>query len=307
MYQLLSALRQQIVVATNNTMVFDAPLEVHVGLYWPPLRTLQNLTKMAPPGSLVSVYDRKSAHDTTRWIPTVVAQKLTPTLLTSSPTTQLIPPGGTATVTLGGSTTSGDAVSLVASNRGSTVVLDPADGSFTQSPTAAVVYALSSRDDVFTAATRFAAAVSADPVLGTWLTVTVSGSTLSLTNRLPTTMSVASYTGNGGTQTTEIGRRRRDLQITTWAPSPEIRDAVSAPLETLIAQLEVFADPYQSGLVLGDGSFARMTHHNDFLVDDGMLADLYRRDFIWCADYPVTTTDALYSVLAPVMQYNITA
>jgi hypothetical protein len=310
-YQVLSAMEQQVVLATTGLSMFDSPIAVETGLYWPPIKTLSRITKMAPPGALVSVYDRKVGHDTTRWIPALLAQTSTTPLLVSVPASQFLLPGGSGTLTLSGGVAVGDEVSLLVKSRGAAVVPDPGDGSYTQSPTVAVVYSTKPGDSPTTAATSLAAMASASPTVGPWVRTTVSSpGVLTIQNLLPSAVTVTSYTGNGGVNTTEIGRRKRELQITVWAPTPEIRDIVANPIEVLVAQMEVFGGTsgvFQSGLVLADGSFARIEHYNDFLVDDPMLADLYRRDMILSADYPVTQQDLLYSVLAPILQYQFTA
>lgn len=308
-HQLLTAMQQQISAVTAGMMTFESPLSVQVGLLWPPVHTLEYVSKMKPPTALVSVYDRKKGHDATRWIPALIAQTVVTPGLTSTPSDQYIPPGSAVQITLGGAVVPGDAVSLVVTSRGSTASLDPSDGTTTYVPSRAVVYSVSSRDSPTSAAAKLAAAAAADP-LSDWVQVSQLGAVLTVANLQSQTVRVQSFTGNGGTNTTEIGRRRRDLQITVWAPSPEIRDQVGAPVETLIAEMEVMRGSFgqfTSGLVLADGSFARVYAQNDYLVDDPVLAGIFRWDFVICADYPVTAQDSLYAVLAPITAYSLTA
>jgi hypothetical protein len=106
---------------------------------------------------------------------------------------------------------------------------------------------------------------------------------------------------------TEIARRKRLIQVAVWAPSPEIRDIVCDPIEVMIAQIETFrgqVGEFTGGLVLADGSSSRVQFVNDMLLDDPVLSDAYRRDLIFSIDYGITTVDALYSVLAPIITYN---
>ncbi len=311
LYQVLAAMQQQVVaVTTNLTGPLGDILSVQTGILWPPINTLERLVQMRPPGALISVYDRKVGHDSTRWSPGIVAQTVTPALLVSSPADQIIVPGSTGTLTLSGGVASGDAVSLIVKSRGAGVVLDPGDGTYTQSPTVAVVYCTIHGDSPASAAAGLVSLANADPAVSPRVVCTSSGTgTVTIQNLLPSAIEVNSYTGNGGTNVVEIGRRKRELQLTVWSPSPEIRDIVFDPIESMVQEMEIFrgsSGQYTAGLVLADGSFARIEHYNDYLVDDPVLADLYRRDEILCADYPVTSQDKLYSVLAPVTQYQIT-
>ena len=305
LHQLLAAVQQQVIPVTSGLAVFDSPLRVQVGIDWPPVRTIQQVCKKAPPTCLISIFDRRSSHDSTRWASSVVAQTITTATLTSSPTYQPIPPGGSAQLTLGGTITSGDAVSVIVSTR-KHMADYPGDKSNLQlgivDNAGAVVYSTNATDRVIDAAANLAAQINGANI---GITATASGTVLTITNNQAFEVALNSYTGNGGTNVVEIGRRTRQVQITCWTASTEHRDTVGDPIESLIAQLEFFQGNFQSGLPLQDGTTARIMPVNDFYVDDATLSDTYRRDFIISADYSVTTTDKLYSVLAPILAYNL--
>ena len=305
--QLLVSVQQQVQTVCTGLQVFNAPLKVQVGLDWPPPRVLQGITKMSPPTALVSVYDRKTGHDSTRWLPSYTALNPVAATTTSAPTQQYLAPLGTCQLTIGGTCTINDAVSLVVYMPQLRALQDPGDGSYTAAPTAAIVVGARAGATPATLAAALAAS-AAGGGLAAPVAVLASGNVLTITSQSTGPMVVSSYVGNGGTVLTEIARRVRDVQLSIWSGSPEVRDTASNPVEALLAQIETFRGPsgaFQAGLPLGDGSFGTVRHKNDFIIDDPTISDLYRRDFIFSVDYPVTVFDNMYSVLAPILQYNV--
>lgn len=303
--QVLAALQQQTATATTGLSVGATTLQVEVGIGWPPTRTLQALTKMSPPGALISVFDTKSSRDTTRWSPGAVASTIVTATLTSSPTSQTLPAGGTATITLANTPTIGDAVSLYVGPLRTT-----AAASTTLVNAAGVVVSAGAGATPATMAAALAAAATADTTLPGLVTVTASGSTVTVTSATASALTVSTATGNGGTVTRELTRRRRDVRLSVWAPTIEIRDVVGAAVETMVAQIEMFlgsTGQFASGLPFADGSSGRVMAMNDYQIDDPVLSDLYRYDNIVSIDYPITNVDVLYAVLVPVMQIQINA
>lgn len=300
--QILGAVQGQISLVTTGLSYQQLPIQVQVGLHWPPVRTIQQITKMTPPGALVSVFDRKSSHDSTRWIPSVSVISAVSGTLYTSPTFQNIGPASAGSLTIVGPVTVGDAVSLVLF-MGAVLSGATGDGSVSLAPHRAVVISPPATASASDVAVLLASAVNSDPGTGQWVLAAAVGSTVVVSNITANTVVVSSHTGNGGTQVTEIARRKRDIQVTVWAPAEEILPVVGDPIEDLIAQIETFrghVGEYTAGLALPDGTAARIHSTNDFLVDDAVLSDVYRRDFIFSADYGITTVDNLYSVLAPI-------
>jgi hypothetical protein len=187
-------------------------------------------------------------------------------------------PGDSATLTFNGPITAGDAAAIILQtsllNQGAVV------------PSALVT------DTPVTMAAKAAAMIAVDPTLSTWVTASVSDTTLTLTNITAGQLSLTVNIGNGGTETIEIGRRSRHLQIVVWARTPDDRDTVSDPIEQLVATLE-----YNFGVELNDGTLGRLTFYGDIQRDDATLSDTLRRDFMVCVEYSITTTDQAYAVL----------
>jgi hypothetical protein len=114
------------------------------------------------------------------------------------------------------------------------------------------------------------------------------------------TLGLQSYTGNGGTQTMEIARRERSVQITCWSRTQQIREGVVDPINNMIA-----TDELNFGLTMPDGTVARLCYVNDFDIEDDTLEDVYRHDFMVSIEYPVTVLDQLYAVLAPIVGITV--
>lgn len=299
LYQVLSAIQRQVsLVTTGLSAAGGGRLNVMVGIDWPSIKVLQTGVKKG--SAIVTVFDRRMARNTTRWIPIALSQTVIRATLTSS-VSGVIPPLGSGSITLGGSVTNGDAVSCVLKNHDNLATYAPVT-----TVEAATVVIGTGADTPSLMAYRLVQAINEDPTLSTWVTASQSGAVVSLTSLVNRALVLQSYTGNGGTQLTEIGRRERELQVVTWTASIEDRNTVGDAVETMLASMEAFVGNYPSGLVFSDGTSGRVTVRNDFLLDDATLAgEAYRRDQFLCVDHPVTTQNALYAVLAPIEQYSI--
>lgn len=307
---LLETVQLLVAEATSGLSMFNSPVLVNTGTGWPPVQTVQQIVKMSPPTALVSVFDRKTGHDSTRWIPATVAQMVVLSSVASSPTSQTILPFGVGSIAISGTPAPGDAVSLVVYAPGVWGAADPGDGSYTATPTGAGVASAAPGDSSSALARALAATVAATPALAATVAATSSGPLVTVTNLTNRVIVVSTFTGNGAVNTTEIGRRMRDLQIVTWSPTPEVLDLVCDPIEAMVAQIEMFRGSqgqFFAGLPFPDGTSGRLRALNDYRIDDATLTDLYRRDIWVSVDYPVTVKDQLYAVLAPILSYQLTA
>lgn len=253
------------------------PYKAAVG--WPPVGVLQAIAKGGP--SIIAVYDRKLGKNTTRWNPHVISQTITTATLTSAVSPSRIAPGQTAHITLGGSVTSGDAVSALATVVGGN--------------TGAVVAIGTGGDTPSTMATKLRNLINSDSSMAGVLTATASGSVVTVTNVGNVALALASYTGNGGTQVREIGRRDRPMQIVVWTQTEDLRNLIVSVISPAIQLQDIGFGP-----TLADNTLARLSYTTDYDIEDNTLEDVYRHDFMVTMDYAVTTTDLLYSVLAPV-------
>lgn len=301
LYTVLSALQAQVTAVTqglisNSPDTNGLPLTVQVGLYWPSAKSLQNNVRPgnAPggtgPTALVTIYDRGLAADSTRWLPAIVGQTVTQPTTTATLSAPAIPPYGTATVTFGGTITSGDAVALV--------VTPQPFGS------CAVIPQAGSTDTLATMATQTATLINNNGDLGTnkissLLSAIPSGPVVALQSLYNGALRLAVNTGNGGTQLTEVGRRKRHFQIVVWTRTPDDRITVGDPIEVLIAQMEA-----SFGLTFPDGTVGRVMYSGDILHDEATLSDTMRRDFLICVDYGINVSDQVYSILAPITQFS---
>lgn len=304
-YDVLASLVDQIEDALVGTLVGGVAVNLKIGTDWPPINVLQDVVRtgyvavngvnVARGGDcVVAVYDRKVGKDATRWSPSIVDTTNTPATLLSVISNVVIAPGGQATISLSGSPTVGDAVSCG-------LILPPIGSS---PPVTAYQVATPAGvgDTPSTMAAKLAALITADPLMSTWVVASAAGAVITLTNRLGVQLGLASYTGNGGTQDREIARRDRSIQIAMWMPTIDVRSALVQILEQLFANLTINFIPLPSA---GPGVVARLLYQSDYDIDDDTLSDIYRHDFLVLIDYPVTTTDQLYAIVAPVPSYQV--
>ena len=140
------------------------------------------------------------------------------------------------------------------------------------------VYRTATGDTPALVAAILAAAVNADrPAIS-------SGASVFTPGAVPTARTVAD-----GTMTTEIRRQVQTFRITAWCPSPDLRDAACAVLDTVFA-----ATPF---LTLIDGSAARLTFVSTTTFDQSQDASLYRRDLLYAVEYPTTLVATQPSML----------
>ena len=273
--------------ATETITVSDNPQTPIVGVGWPPVNALQNVARG---GCLISIYDRKVGRNSTRWAPFAYNQVIVPATLTTEVSALGILLGlGSGSITLGATVSPGDAVSCVLS----------APAANAPRAMGAVVAMSASGDTPASMAAKLAALINADTTLRNWVSAAAVGAAVNLTNLLAGSVVVESYAGNGGTQMRELGRRESQLQITVWTQTQQARLMVVIPITKMLAAAQA-----AFGLDLADGTPVQVTLSNDFPIEDDTLQDVYRHDFLVMIDYPITTKDQLFAVLAPVNAFS---
>lgn len=282
----LAQVLESVRLLVNTAVAGLSPVpEVAVG--WPPMNRLQQVGQGAA-GPAISVYDRKTVRNTTRWLTEVVAETLVAAGVVSVVSAPFVSALGLPTITLTGTVGNGDAVSCVLTRYsalgGAPVVA------------ADIAVALDALQTPATMAAALATQINADPVASQWVSAAAVGGVVTLTPLFATgTLGIQSNTGNGGTQLREIGRRERQLQVVLWAQTSSQRDAIAEAISQATALADV-----NFGTTLPDGTVVRLTYGSDFDLEDNTLQDVYRHDFLLSAEYGVTTLDHLFAVLAPV-------
>lgn len=275
-------------LTSHSPDTYGQPLTVRCGVFWPSGKALQdNVRKLnagSNPTSLVTIYDRGLATDSTRWLPgAIVSQTLTPASMTTVLSGPYITSGGSVTITFAGTVNVGDALGVVMTD--------------TVGNAAGVVPIGVAGDTPASMATKLVTLIQANATLNAWVSASAVGGVVTLTGISLNLIKIHANAGNGGTQVIEVGRRSRHFQIVVWARTPNDRSTVSNPIETAIAVAES-----NFGLTFPDGSMGRLTAYGDQQHDEAVLSDTYRRDFLICVEYGLTTTDVVYAVLAPILQ-----
>jgi hypothetical protein len=277
-----NSLLSQLKTATTGLLVLGNSAPVQCQIDWPSVGAIQNIARG---GVLVSLFDRGESKVTTRWLKfRATPLNINPTGITTRLSMSLIPGTETATITLGGIVNANDAVSAVVQS-GPTTLMAVAIATGADTPT--------------TMATKLATAINEAETLNTWITASVSGSVVTIINNLAVTLKAASNVGNTATRQVEVGRVKRDVQITVWTQIEEAREVIGDVIELLLYQLQT-----NFGVALADGTYARVVITGDHHSKDTALQDVYRRDFFIDVEYGVTYEEQAWAVLGIIPSYS---
>ena len=87
----------------------------------------------------------------------------------------------------------------------------------------------------------------------------------------------------------EDRRQEKDIRIISWCPSAQIRDSACSALDAAFSQM--------SFLPLPDGTTARIQYKGTASYDQAENALLYRRDLVFCTEYPTLNIAAQPAML----------
>jgi hypothetical protein len=105
--------------------------------------------------------------------------------------------------------------------------------------------------------------------------------------------------GSTGTTITELRRQERQFQISTWAPNPDLRDAIAAPVDVAIAN-----SPF---IGLADGTKGRLIYRSSALIDTDQKQGIFRRDLIVSVEYATTSLDTWAQMVAGITELEAPA
>ncbi len=94
----------------------------------------------------------------------------------------------------------------------------------------------------------------------------------------------------------EIRRQRQHFRITSWCPSPVLRDTTAIAIDQALAQLRF--------IPLADGSDGRITYFGTSVFDQSEDALLYRRDLLYSIEYATLINAAQPSMLFGIIDLN---
>lgn len=140
-------------------------------------------------------------------------------------------------------------------------------------------YAVQANDTLASAAAGLAAAINADPLgaSAAGQVVTVAAPSRIQAARVATT----------GQYARELRRQVRNVQITVWAPSPQVRNALASAIDVALADTRF--------LSLADQK-ARLLYRSSAIVDTGQVNRAYRRDLIYSVEYGTTVVKTTTTV-----------
>ena len=172
-----------------------------------------------------------------------------------------------STVTIGGTVTAGNYVSIVCNNK-------------------AFSYVCLVTDTAQTVAAALGALVAAS------LPCLVSGAVITIYNRTD----IAARCAAPGTIMQEVRRQNRALTVSIWAPTPQLRDATAAIVDPILAVTDFIALP--------DTTQAWLIYRGTNEFEDSQKAMLYRRDINIWAEYPTIITAIGYPITIGQIQLN---
>lgn len=117
------------------------------------------------------------------------------------------------------------------------------------------------------------------------MVATVSGNDITV----PGATSIIVRTVNDSTGSYEGRRQEKDVRIAFWCSAPAIRDSLAAAVDLALSQ--------DAFVLLPDNSSARMQYKASSTFDQSQNALLYRRDLLYCVEYPTIITVDLPTML----------
>lgn len=94
--------------------------------------------------------------------------------------------------------------------------------------------------------------------------------------------------GTTGTLGREIRRQTKQFQVTTWAPTPDLRSIVANAVDVILALTPRIGMP--------DGSQTLLAYVNQAERDERQTVQLYRRDLFYAANFALTQSETGYAV-----------
>lgn len=113
---------------------------------------------------------------------------------------------------------------------------------------------------------------------GIGIAATATGPSLTVSATDPVDARVGGY----GIAAQELKRQDKSFQITLFAPSPELRDALSRLLDPALAELNF--------LPLPDGTQGLVRYERTIVIDSSEKMSEYRRDLFYWVEFPTITT-----------------
>ncbi len=96
----------------------------------------------------------------------------------------------------------------------------------------------------------------------------------------------------------EVRRQTQGFRVIFWCPSPLLRDAAAAAVDTLLATMRF--------ITLPDGTAARLIFSGSTVFDQSQDAILYRRDLTYVIEYATTVSALQPSMLFGNLDLNAT-
>jgi len=118
--------------------------------------------------------------------------------------------------------------------------------------------------------------------LAALISETIEAFSTGATVYVPSAASISGVTAANFSLWQEIRRQRQEFSIAIYSPTPQLRDTATALVDLSLAGKKFIG--------LTDGSDCRILFKNTVSQDQNQVADVYRRDLIYQAEYATTVT-----------------
>lgn len=270
LYAVLSGVQNTIGASVSNNGV---SVPVSTFLDFPSMETLQN--SVVSNTCLVSIFDHGGAKDVTRFIKyRTIPDQIVPAGVSVAVSNQNIPANSAITIQFSGVPTINDVFVLQLS-----LPLTLPYCYFV--PTSVVTL------------TEYVTNVqnSINNIYSNILETSINNDTLTIKNNTDFPIFISASIGNLVNSFYEVGRRKRNIQVSVWSSQEQVRSIVGSMLETYFETVA-----FQFGLQLSDGTYARLELENDILMKDFQMQDIFRRDFFLDLEYSIMSTEQSYSI-----------
>lgn len=249
-----------------------------------PFDVLSNIVAGNPLAG-ISVFDGGASHDDTKWMPYEIQTTQTPTYITSTLSANALAPAASATITIG------NIMGQSAPNLGDSISAVVANGPLTRGTVATATANMTNTQLAALLATNIN---NINAPTHNYLTATSSGNVVTLTNVASFGLLLTSYVGNAGARQYLWAQQKRPIQICLYTASQQNRWMIGQPILDQLAYLQA-----NYGVQLADNTALRIMLNSDQLRTDAYNNQLYVWDFIIDVEWGLTTSDEVYSILAP--------
>lgn len=290
---LLSALEGLAGVVDNmvkDLRINGAPVESKVAVDWPSEQSFHDVAACADRACLIAIADMNQTRRATNSISAPRRRIKYPTGIRATLSSPVLAPNGTATCTLALAIDSSEVNSLDG------VGLVGHRGTVDAGAVAIGVKA----ESLGSLATKLRNEINSDATLSQWMSASVSGAVVTITNLTSELIKIEANVGNVQDVSQEVGRTTSRVMVSAFTADLSIRKLVGKKLE-----IEFNDMSRKFGYKIEDENDIRLNLIFPRISRDNSLGDLYRHDFVCDITYVTRKVTRAYEILVPISQTEV--